>query len=47
MRTGEEPLPPEIQAAKNEFLQDVKKDVLLSDNGLTPPNPYYNRKRIA
>jgi len=47
MRTGEEALPPEIQKAKDEFLRGVKKDVLLSDNGLTPPNPYYNRKRIA
>ena len=47
MGIGEEALPPEIQAAKNEFLQDVKKDVAASDSGFISPHPLYNRKRIA
>jgi len=47
MRTGEEALPPEIQSAKDEFLQGVKNDVQMSDSGLTASNPNYNRKRIG
>jgi len=47
MGAGEQALPPEIQSARDQFIQGVKKDVQMSDSGLTYPNPFYNRKRIG